>query len=123
VMLTLLLFILPATWAQLSQFFYELPRMASKGQALLMLLPEQYPDLITTVQVQEWVHQAREELASMGQWALSFSLSGITVLMAMLIYCVLVPILVFFLLKDGDDILSWCLNFLPRQRALLNEVW
>ncbi|WP_369854802.1 AI-2E family transporter [Candidatus Thalassolituus haligoni] len=123
VMLTLLLFILPASWAQLSQFFYELPRMASKGQALLMLLPEQYPDLITTAQVQDWVQQAREELASIGQWALSFSISGITLVMAMLIYCVLVPILVFFLLKDADAILSWCLGFLPRQRSLLNEVW
>ncbi len=123
VMLTLLLIILPATWTQLSQFFYELPRMASEGQALLLVLPEQYPDLITVEQVESWTQKVREELAFIGQWALSFSISGITLLMAMLIYCVLVPILVFFMLKDSDAIIRWCLNFLPAHRTLLNQVW
>ncbi|WP_221798328.1 AI-2E family transporter [Oceanobacter mangrovi] len=123
VMLTLLFIILPATWTQLSQFFYELPRMASKGQALLMLLPEQYPDLISTDQVQSWVNQAKDELSSMGQLALSFSISGLTAFMAMLIYCVLVPILVFFLLKDSSAIVNWCVSFLPRQRKMLDDVW
>lgn len=122
-MLMLLFIILPASWAQLSQFVVELPRIASKGQALLMLLPEQYPELISAEQAQSWVVQIREELASMGQWALSFSISGITVVMAMLIYCVLVPILVFFMLKDSDAIVAWCISFLPTQRNLLNQVW
>ncbi|MFL0805770.1 MAG: AI-2E family transporter [Oceanobacter sp.] len=123
IMLTLLFIILPATWTQLSQFFYELPRMASEGQALLLLLPEQYPDLITVGQVEKWSGKVRDELASVGQFALSFSISGITLLMAMLIYCVLVPILVFFLLKDSNDIVRWCLDFLPARRQLLNQVW
>jgi len=123
VFLALLFIIMPAIWQQTSQFFYELPKMASKGQALLMLLPEKYPDLISNDQVHQWTKQIGDELARMGQLAVSFSISGITGVMAVLIYCVLVPILVFFLLKDSDQIVRWCTSFLPRKRSMLNRVW
>ncbi|MAD46902.1 MAG: AI-2E family transporter [Oceanospirillaceae bacterium] len=121
--LLVLFFILPAAWQQLTQFFYELPKMASKGQGALMMLPEQYPELVTEEQVKAWTKQIGDELASMGQWAVSFSISGITGLMGVLIYCVLVPILVFFLLKDADKIVSWCNAFLPHRRQLLDRIW
>jgi len=123
VMLTLLLIILPATWNQLIQFISEVPRMASKGQELLLLLPERYPELVSVEQVKEWTKQIGDEVASMGQLAVSFSLTGITGLMAVLIYCVLVPILVFFLLKDSNQILKWITAFLPAKRGLLKNVW
>ncbi len=123
VMLTLLLIILPATWNQLIQFISEVPRMASKGQELLLLLPERYPELVSVEQVKEWTKQVGDEVASLGQLAVSFSLTGITGLMAVLIYCVLVPILVFFLLKDSTQILTWITGFLPAKRSLLKNVW
>lgn len=121
--LALMLIVLPASWAQLSQFVVELPKLASQGQELLMLLPEQYPDLINQQQVKEWTDEIRSELASVGQLALGFSISGLTVAMTVLVYCVLVPILVFFLLKDSDAISEWCVSFLPQRRDLLNTVW
>lgn len=123
IMLALILIILPATWKQMIQFLYEVPRMATEGQAFLMLLPEQYPDLITVEQVKQWTKQIGDELASLGQYAVSFSITGITGVMGLLIYCVLVPILVFFLLKDSSQIIHWCNSFLPTQRDLLNNVW
>jgi len=123
VFMALLFIIMPAIWQQTTQFFYELPRMASKGQALLMLLPDKYPELVSTEQVQQWTNQIGDELAHMGQLAVSFSISGITGVMAVLIYCVLVPILVFFLLKDSDQIVRWCTSFLPQRRNMLDKVW
>lgn len=123
VLLLLLFFILPATWQQLTQFFYELPKMAAKGQGLLMMLPDKYPELVTDEQVRQWTKQIGDELASMSQLAVSFSISGITGVMAVLIYCVLVPILVFFLLKDSERIINWCSAFLPSRRQLLTRIW
>lgn len=123
ILMLLLFFILPATWQQLTQFFYELPRMAAKGQGILMMLPEKYPDLVSHEQVKTWTKQIGDELASMSQFAVSFSISGITGVMAVLIYCVLVPILVFFLLKDSERIVSWCSSFLPSRRQLLTRIW
>lgn len=123
VLLALLFIILPAIWQQTTQFFYELPGMANKGQELLMLLPQKYPQLVTVEQVDQWTKQIGDELASVGQLAVSFSISGITGVMAVLIYCVLVPILVFFMLKDSSQIMSWCASFLPTQRNMLDTVW
>src|SRR5690606_14276546 len=50
VMLLLLFIILPATWQQLMQLIYELPRLAARGQELLLLLPQQYPEFISEEQ-------------------------------------------------------------------------
>ena len=35
----------------------------------------------------------------------------------------LVPVLVFFLLKDKEHILQWGQHFLPKERSLLSRVW
>jgi putative permease len=119
----ILFFLLPAVWQQMSQFFYELPRMAKEGQTLLLHLPERFPELVTEEQVRQWSKQIGDELAQLGQLAVSFSISGITGVMAVLIYCVLVPILVFFLLKDSEQIVRWFTSFLPNRRSLLDRVW
>lgn len=123
VFLTLLLVVIPATIAQAGQLFYELPKMLTRGQDLLMLLPEKYPELITADQVQHWIVQAGDELASLGQWLLSFSLHSIPGAITILIYVVLVPILVFFFLKDGSQIIRWLIGFLPKERIFMDAIW
>jgi putative permease len=119
----LLLVIMPMAWQQTANLFNELPRMLGQWQQLLMLLPERYPTLISEVQIQEWVGLAKAELGKVGQWVVSFSLSTIPNLLAVLIYLILVPVLVFFLLKDRDAILHWISGFLPNKRPLLTRVW
>lgn len=123
IMMSFLLVVLPATWKQLVELVYEIPRMAQDGQELLMLLPERYPDLVSMEQATEWSQQIREEVTSLGQLVLTSSVSGITGIVTVLVYCILVPILVFFLLKDSHQIITWVTNFLPRKRFLLNNVW
>ncbi len=121
--LAILFVVIPATISQAGQLFYELPKMLTKGQGLLMLLPERYPDLITEVQVREWTGQVGKELASLGQWLLSFSFHSIPGAITILIYLVLVPILVFFFLKDSTQITRFFLSFLPKDRRLMNTIW
>ena len=123
VFLAILFVVIPATISQAGQLFYELPKMLAKGQDLLMLLPERYPDLITELQIKEWIGQVGKELASSGQWLLSFSFHSIPGAITILIYLVLVPILVFFFLKDGQIITNFMLSFLPKDRKLMNTIW
>ncbi len=65
----------------------------------------------------------RSELTSFGQRVLSLSLSSVVGLIALLIYLVLVPLLVFFFLKDKAKIFAWLGRFLPTDRALATQVW
>lgn len=117
-----LLVLMPLLWQQLSNLFNELPRMLGEWQSLLLLLPQRYPNLITDAQVLELIEAMRGEVGKFGQWALSFSLSSLPVLVSVMIYLVLVPILVFFFLKDSQLIAAWFRGYLPRERALITQV-
>jgi len=118
-----LLFVLPAIWHQLIKLFAEAPRMLKDGQELLLLLPQKYPTLISEVQVLELIDGLRAELGQVGQTILSFSLAQLPIIVAVLIYLVLVPILVFFFLKDGLSMMAWLSNVLPRERPFMQQIW
>ena len=118
-----LLVILPLAWNQMTNLFNELPGMLSEWQQLLLVLPERYPSFISESQIQEWMVLAKAELGKVGQVVVSFSISSIPNLIALLIYLVLVPILVFFFLKDYRLIFSWFKSFLPQQRPMLRKIW
>jgi putative permease len=117
-----LFFIIPRVWRQLQSLFNELPNMVSRSQELLDKLPEKYPDLVSEHQVQIWVEMLSSETSDITQWIVSFSLSQLPVLVAVVVYMMLVPILVLFLLKDKDEIIAWCLGFLPKKRPLIDRI-
>ena len=118
-----LLVVLPLAWQQTANLFNELPGMITQGQQLLLVLPERYPEVFSDELIQEWVALAKNELGTFGQKVLSFSLASLPTVAGVLIYIVLVPILVFFFLKDRGMILAWLTAFLPARRPILSKVW
>ncbi|BBP60967.1 AI-2E family transporter [Pseudomonas sp. St316] len=114
--------IVPLLWHQLVTLFNELPGMLAKWQSLLLLLPERYPHLVSDEQVLQTIDVVRGQIGKFGQWALTFSLSSLPLLVNIMIYLVLVPILVFFFLKDREMIGRWVRGYLPRERALITRV-
>nr|WP_324258164.1 AI-2E family transporter [Cellvibrio fontiphilus] len=122
-LVAMLLVIMPILWNQLLKFFNELPRMVVEGQNALMLLPEKYPRLISERQLEQLFTTMTAELTTLGQGVLSVSVANIPMLIGLLIYLILVPILVFFFLKDSSLIISWCARFLPNNRPMMTKVW
>ena len=118
-----LLVVLPLAWNQMATLFNELPGMMTKWQQLMLVLPDRYPAIFNEEQIQEWIILARSELGQLGQLALSFSISKLPNVVAVLIYLVLVPILVFFFLKDKEVLLAWLSSFLPEKRPMLHKIW
>ncbi|MBP5074034.1 AI-2E family transporter [Pseudomonas chlororaphis] len=121
-LLVFIVVVVPLLWHQLITLFNELPGMLAKWQSLLLLLPERYPHLVSDEQVLQAIEVARGEIGKFGQWALTFSLSSLPLLVNIMIYLVLVPILVFFFLKDRAMISQWVRGYLPRERALITRV-
>ncbi|MCW3148385.1 AI-2E family transporter [Stutzerimonas stutzeri] len=117
-----LLFIVPLLWQQVLTLFNELPRMLVEWQALLLLLPERYPQLVNEEQVLRGIDFMRGEIARYGQLVLTSSLSSLPLLIGLMIYLVLVPILVFFFLKDRQQIADWIRGYLPQERGLITQV-
>ncbi len=126
-LLILILFgLIPKLSQQLTQFFRELPNMITHGQNLLMQLPDKYPSLaqiFTEDQVRELIQFVRSQLILAGHNFISQPLESVVGLITIMIYLILVPLLVFFFLKDKHKILGWVESFLPSNRELTNEVW
>lgn len=123
ILLLLFLLIVPLLSQQSSQLIQELPRQLDKGQQALMRLPELYPQAFSETQVSDIITEIRKQITGFGQAFLSFSLASIPVLFAVVIYLFLVPLMMFFFLKDKVLIVNWMKRYLPRQRGLATKVW
>ncbi|AFU98369.1 AI-2E family transporter [Simiduia agarivorans] len=117
------LVLFPILWRQMGNLIEELPRMVADAKAQLAVLPQRYPDYVSPEHVQQFTNLANHELGTVGQSLLSVSVASVPLLITALIYFVLVPILVFFFLKDQKLILNWMSGFLPRKRPIMQRVW
>jgi putative permease len=123
VLLFVLFGILPLLSSQATQFMNRLPDMLARAQDLMLTLPERYPGLVSVEQAQQIANAARQELLDHAQQAVTLSLSSVVGVLTILVYLVLLPLLVFFFLKDKTRILDWVKSFLPQERDLVWEVW
>ncbi|MFC7369622.1 AI-2E family transporter [Vreelandella zhaodongensis] len=123
VLLTLAFILMPLIWTQLVGLVQETPRMFASGQGWLDDLQARYPNLITPDQMQSWIGVASREISQLGQRALTLSLASLGNVMSLIIYLVLVPILVFFMLKDRQTLVGFTLSLLPQKRTLLTRIW
>lgn len=123
IMLTLILVIGPVLWQQTSNLFQETPHMVEQGKSFLLALPAQYPNLITAEQVQTIVLTVETKVIEFGQVVLSVSLTSLKDAVAWLIYLILVPLLVFFMLKDKLELSHSIAKLIPQQRRLIMQVW
>jgi putative permease len=115
--------LLPLLSRQATQLFQLLPDMLSSGQEALMTLPQRYPKLFSEAQVRDLIDSIRIEALSYGQQVVSVSVSSVVSVITIAVYLVLMPLMVFFFLKDKHRIVAWFMRFLPKDRGLLSQVW
>lgn len=115
--------LLPLLYQQTAQLIGQLPVWITNGQALVMELPKRYPDYITSDQIDELVAALRGELINWSQNLLKYSYASLVSFITLIVYLILVPLLVFFFLKDRDRLLGWFKPYLPKDRNLSGRVW
>ncbi len=113
----------PIAWRQMVRLVEELPNMLEKTQSLLYLLPERFPEYISQEGIEGFTKNIKDQLSGFGRNAVQVTLSSIPNFIALMVYLILVPLMVFFFLKDHTKIIRWCTNFLPNKRPILNQVW
>ena len=113
----------PLVWRQLVALVREAPAMIEAGRKVLVTLPEEYPVFFTQQQVNELTAVIQAEMASMGQLLVTKGLSSIPSVLAAIVYLILIPLMVFFFLKDREQLTGWFTGFLPAQRPLLERIW
>jgi putative permease len=122
-LLVLLVILLPLISRQLGQLLQQLPDMFAKGQSLLIQLPERYPDYITAEQIHQITSSLSSQVTGFARRIVSYSLASVRGVIAVVIYLVLVPLMVFFFLKDKQLITNWVKGFLPDNRGMARKVW
>lgn len=115
--------LLPKLSRQLTALFQQFPAMITQGEQLLLGLPERYPNLFSESQVSTWLERIKDEVTTYGQQLLTQTVSSVVSIITFIVYLIIVPILVFFLMKDKVRILGWLKAHLPRDRALAEKVW
>lgn len=115
--------LLPLLWHQLINLFNELPTMLNRGQQLLIHLPEQYPEYFSAEQLQSFIVDFKTELARIGKISVSVIFASISSGIIWVIYLIMVPLLVYFLLLDRQSLIQWVQNYFPKKNRLLRVVW
>ncbi|MES2603330.1 MAG: AI-2E family transporter, partial [Pseudomonadota bacterium] len=122
-LMLVILVLLPFTWNSVTSLLNSLPQMIERLRDLLMTLPRDYPDVFSNSQVDGWLVAFQSEVARMGQEMLSYSFSSFTRIVTWMIYTILVPIMVFFMLKDSSKLLNWLENWLPEKKPVMAQIW
>lgn len=115
--------LLPRLFKQVSQLVQQVPSMLAKAKEVLMALPAKYPGTVTEDMISQLVSGLTAEFASLGQSLLSYSFSSVISLFALVVYLILVPLLVYFMINDKRRIIDWFTRFMPEERQLSTTVW
>lgn len=118
-----LLILWPLVWQQMLRLLQELPTMITRIQQFLYLLPGEFPQYVTKETVDDWLVSFALQVKQAIKTLFAVSLTSIPSVISLIVYLVLVPLLVFFFLKDYQVLLYWAGNYLPQNRQLLSQVW
>ena len=119
----LLFFLLPIVSEQFVELVQQIPSIINQAQHEIMRLPKVYPQFFSENKMQQIIMAAQKELLSSAQNILSVSAASVVGLVSLMIYLFLVPMMVFFFLKDKELLVSWFIQFMPRDRHLTVHVW
>jgi putative permease len=117
-----LLILLPLMWKQLINLFNEMPIMIQNAKVMALGLIEGNA-YFSEQQINALTATIMQDIQSWGRMVLSMSLSSIPGVIAWFIYLILVPLLVFFFLKDHNKLIAWFVKFLPKEHGILTRVW
>jgi putative permease len=115
--------LIPLLWQQILHLLEEMPSILGHWREQLLLLPMHYPELVSEQQVNDFTNAAGSHVTQVGQKILSYSAEVVPIISAIVVYFILVPLMVFFMLKDKSTICAWFANFLPAERGLVKRVW
>lgn len=120
----ILIWAVPEIGRQAKQAAGNIPVYLNAGQELILKLPESYPNLINKEQALEMINGINTELSIMAKNALSAGvIAPLVKTVELLIYLILVPVMVYFLLKDKRSIITYLQRLLPFDNPFLKSVW
>lgn len=123
ILLLMAFVVLPIARQQGIYLIRDMPGMLNKLSDFAATLPRRYPALMDAGIIDAMVENMRSRMLTMGDSVVKISLASLVGLLTIAVYLVLVPLMVFFLLKDKEQMLNAVRRVLPRNRGLAGQVW
>ena len=115
--------LVPLMLNQISLFIKSLPSMLERGKDLLISSSNSQFSLFSQSQISEILSAINSEITMLGSSIISFSLSSAGSLVETIVYIIIVPIIIFFLLYDKDNINDWFKKFFPEKLDLSRKAY
>lgn len=119
----LLATLFPLVWLQAQAFWLALPELTATGRLYLDQLWSAQPGWLSERQLTLLLQRLEGQSLNFLNTVLASSLTGVAGVFYLLVYLVLLPMMMFFLLKDKTALLAGLQQQFPASSALLKPVW
>ena len=114
---------LPSLGAQINSLLQNLPVIAVAFQDTFSGLAETYGDIFSDEDINTLFLNFSDQVNNLLSQALGQLAGTISFMFNAVLYAILVPIMVFFFLKDKTVLLPMLTGFLPKKRGFMNSVF
>jgi putative permease len=115
-------YLIPLIGRQFINLMDQLPSTFVTVQLWFTQFMQKHSWIVSQTDMQHILVFLREQTPKLGQTLIRISWAAIPNMAEIILYLVLVPLLVFFFLKDSRIILTWLKRFLPRRHLLVKRV-
>ncbi|EOC5823475.1 AI-2E family transporter [Cronobacter sakazakii] len=123
IVLVMAFVVVPVAWQQGINLIRDIPGMLNKLSDFAATLPKRFPALMDAGIIDAIAENMRTRIITLGDSVVKYSLASLVGLLTLAIYLILVPLMVFFLVKDKEQLLNAVRRMLPRNRGLAGQVW
>ncbi|EKY3088336.1 AI-2E family transporter [Cronobacter dublinensis] len=123
IVLVMAFVVVPVAWQQGINLIRDIPGMLNKLSDFAATLPKRFPALMDAGIIDAIAENMRTRIITLADSVVKYSLASLVGLLTLAIYLILVPLMVFFLVKDKEQLLSAVRRVLPRNRGLAGQVW
>ena len=122
-LLLLILWLIPALLGELVKLVADIPNLLNYLRTWVEHLHASFPELISVEILQQLISTAGNYLLDLGKYVVSFSFASLINAATLMLNLILIPLLMFFLLRDNHKIMAWLATFLPTERPILTDIW
>jgi len=118
-----LILILPSIVNQINSLIQSLPNIVVSFQKTLLGMSEAYPDIFSEQDIRSLLLNISSQINNLLSGVLGQLATTISFAVSALLYAILIPLMVFFFVKDRDILLSMVSSFFPKERSLIDAIF
>lgn len=121
-LIALLVGVLPLAWRQLGELVKAVPPLLARLRELATDLSTRYPDFVSDTAMNDALKSLSAQFTEGGGALAQNIVTQLPNVLGLVIFLILVPIALFFFLKDQQRMIGAFRSLLPRERAMLDDI-